>query len=90
MNFQKYRKKPINVGAIKFSKELWDKEISENNKSETYPMVKLDLIKWANVIETLEGNMVVSDGDYIIKGLQGEFYPCKPDIFEATYDIVLS
>ena len=37
------------------------------------------------VIETLEGKMVASVGDYIIKGIQGEFYPCKPDIFQQTY-----
>ena len=36
-------------------------------------------------IETLEGTMSVRKGDYIIKGIKGEFYPCKPDIFEATY-----
>lgn len=39
-------------------------------------------------IETLEGVMVASLGDWIIKGVQGEFYPCKPDIFEQTYDRV--
>lgn len=39
-------------------------------------------------IHTLEGVMKASKGDYIIKGVQGEFYPCKPDIFEATYDIL--
>lgn len=39
-------------------------------------------------IKTLEGDMLVSIGDYIIKGVQGEFYPCKPDIFEQTYEIV--
>ncbi|MDH6367536.1 MULTISPECIES: hypothetical protein [unclassified Breznakia] len=39
-------------------------------------------------IQTLEGDMNVSKGDYVIKGVQGEFYPCKPDIFEATYDKV--
>lgn len=39
-------------------------------------------------IPTLEGTMVASPGDYIIKGVQGEFYPCKPDIFEATYEPV--
>jgi len=39
-------------------------------------------------ISTLEGTMWVDDGDWIIKGVQGEFYPCKPDIFEATYDAV--
>ena len=40
------------------------------------------------IIRTLEGNMIATKGDYIIKGVQGEIYPCKPDIFEQTYDIV--
>jgi hypothetical protein len=40
------------------------------------------------VIHTLEGDMTVSVDDWIIKGVQGEFYPCKPDIFAATYDPV--
>lgn len=39
-------------------------------------------------IKTLEGEMIASEGDYIIKGVNGEFYPCKPDIFEKTYEIV--
>ena len=38
------------------------------------------------VIVTLEGDMTASLGDWIIKGVQGEFYPCKPDIFQATYE----
>ncbi len=38
------------------------------------------------VIKTLEGNMRADQGDWIIKGVKGEFYPCKPDIFEATYE----
>lgn len=40
------------------------------------------------VIHTLEGDMTASVGDWIIRGVQGEFYPCKPDIFAATYDEV--
>ena len=40
------------------------------------------------IVKTLEGDMVANRGDYIIKGIKGEFYPCKEDIFEATYDIV--
>jgi hypothetical protein len=40
----------------------------------------------ALVIKTLEGNMLADKGDWIIKGVKGEFYLCKPDIFEATYD----
>lgn len=39
-------------------------------------------------IKTLEGEHVAEIGDYIIKGVQGEFYPCKPDIFEETYEII--
>ena len=39
-------------------------------------------------IKTLEGNHHVSVGDYVIKGVQGELYPCKPDIFEQTYELV--
>ena len=39
-------------------------------------------------IKTLEGDMIASEGDYIIKGISGEFYPCKPDIFKATYEEV--
>ncbi|WP_286674643.1 hypothetical protein [Clostridium sp. ZBS3] len=39
-------------------------------------------------IETLEGRMLANEGDFIIKGVNGEFYPCKPDIFEKTYDEV--
>lgn len=39
-------------------------------------------------IKTLEGTMIAKSGDYIIKGVQGEIYPCKPDIFEKTYDIL--
>ena len=42
----------------------------------------------ALIIPTLEGEMVASFGDYIIKGVQGEFYPCKPDIFAQTYEPV--
>lgn len=39
-------------------------------------------------IETLEGTMAANVGDYIIKGVKGEIYPCKPDVFEMSYDIV--
>lgn len=39
-------------------------------------------------IETLEGDMHVGDGDWIIRGIAGEFYPCKPDIFNKTYDLI--
>ncbi len=38
------------------------------------------------IIKTLEGDMVASTGDYIIRGLRGEYYPCKPDVFHAKYE----
>lgn len=40
-------------------------------------------------IETLEGDMIANKGDYIIEGVKGEFYPCKPDIFKETYEEVI-
>ena len=40
------------------------------------------------IIKTLEGDMTADKNDFIIKGIMGEFYPCKPDIFEQSYDIV--
>lgn len=84
-----YRKKPVVVEAIRFDKTLWDREITEGWLSEMYPMVLLSTFNgFKPVIETLEGEMAVSDGDYIIKGVQGDFYPCKPDIFEETHEEV--
>ncbi|MFD4830124.1 hypothetical protein ACFWPV_09755 [Streptomyces uncialis] len=47
--------------------------------------VSMDPADGCLVIRTLEGDMKVSPGDYVIRGVQGEFYPCKPDIFAATY-----
>ena len=52
------------------------------------PELKKDELPYL-VIPTLEGNMIASLGDYVIKGVNGEFYPCKPDIFEKTYERVL-
>jgi len=51
------------------------------------PGIYIDPATGELVIRTLEGDMRATYGDYIIKGVQGEFYPCKPDIFEATYEV---
>ena len=45
-------------------------------------------VEYSLIIKTLEGNMRAEPGDYIIKGAHGEFYPCKPDIFKETYEII--
>lgn len=81
----KYRKKPVFVEAMEFTEENKDRVFNWVTCSK-YPD-----FKGGNpimVIWTLEGKMTAELGDYIIKGVQGEFYPCKPDIFEQTYEEV--
>jgi hypothetical protein len=77
----KFRKKPIIIEAEQFwpGVEPWPDGVYESylyGNPESY------------VITTLEGNMNVTPGDWIITGVKGEKYPCKPDIFEATYEKV--
>ncbi len=82
----RYRKKPIEVEAIKFDGTNC-REVLEFIHPDM-PKIRLagvEKIKLPIVIETLEGDMDVSVGDYVIRGIQGELYPCKPDIFEQTY-----
>ena len=80
----KYVKKPVVVEAI---------QMLSDNIEQVYEMLDnliivgdTDNIK--HFIDTLEGIMELSWGDYVIKGVKGEFYPCKPDIFELSYDKV--
>lgn len=84
----KYKKKPVVIEAFEFDYKTWLNEIITDRSSATYPMVGMtpDTTN-SPVITTLEGNMKVSDGDFIIKGVQGEYYPCKPDIFHKTYEV---
>ena len=78
----KYRKKPVVIEAL---------ELKDNMS------IQVQVAKWCSgklaqdgkiYIETLEGTMTASIGDFIIKGVNGEFYSCKPDIFEMTYEKV--
>ena len=92
---QKYKKKPVVIEAIQwvssniaeieeFVGEKLETELSSDaayQVGEAPPCFDL-------IIPTLEGDMRASYGDYVIKGVQGEFYPCKPDIFEQTYELV--
>jgi len=90
---QKYRKKPIIIEAVKYTGHNgwyiidWAKDnIIENPISiEKYGTEPKDRYLSIN---TLEGTMIANVGDYIIRGIKDELYPCKPDIFEATYDII--
>lgn len=70
----KFRKKPIVVEAEQYRwRGHWPDGVRYDGKGNV-------------VIDTLEGQLNVSDGDWIITGVEGEKYPCKPDIFEAIYE----
>lgn len=86
---KKYRKKPVIVEAIKFE-DTSDRimEIQHFMDGRTIRVNYANPDKPFIPIETLEGTMKAQVGDYIIKGVNGEFYPCKPDIFEKTYERV--
>lgn len=83
----KYRKKPVVIEAMQFNREnIKELEKFTNNKLKKVLIERrIDGIATCK-IETLEGTMTAKEGDYIIKGINGEFYPCKPDIFEKTYE----
>lgn len=90
---KKYRKRPVVIEAIQ-----WDGKGETFNKIVKFVGDKLCVCEHGKAntifeqyefaINTLEGKMQVSNYDYIIKGVNGEFYPCKPDIFEKTYELV--
>ncbi len=82
----KYVKKPIEVEAM---------QLTEETKDMVFNFIRCNCRPGRDEngnavinIQTLEGVMKASSGDWVIKGINGEFYPCKPDIFEATYDPV--
>lgn len=87
----KFRKKPVVIEAVQFNglddylKILdWMKRYGD-----TYALA--DEVRYSTPemsIQTLEGTMSARPGDWIIRGVRGEFYPCKPDIFAATYEAV--
>ena len=82
-----YRKKPVVIEAIQFNgKNAEEIEQWSNNNVKAGPASEDTLTRSYLEIETLEGMMTAQQNDYIIKGVKGEFYPCKPDIFEQTYD----
>lgn len=86
----KYRKLPVVIEAMQFTDENKNQVFNwitgnhypdfEEPETRNKPIIRID---------TLEGEMTAKLGDYIIKGVNGEFYPCKPDIFEKTYEPVV-
>lgn len=90
-----YRKKPVIVEAVQFTEQNIEELLQfcdkidinyEENKYITNKGVTKYMVN--ATVNTLEGDMIASIGDYIIKGVNGEFYPCKPDVFEKTYEVV--
>lgn len=75
-----YRKKPVIIQAVKWTGENADEMASF--------MGVVSMCQRKIKITTLEGVLTADIGDWIIKGIKGEFYPCKSDIFEATYEAV--
>lgn len=82
---EKYRKKPVVIDAFKWtggSDQIEDPDWIVSR-------IKMGQVSFADgrmFIKTLEGIMEAQPGDYIIRGIKGEIYPCKADIFEATYE----
>jgi len=83
----KFRKKPVVIEALQFTGSNCFDVLRFMGRTEDIFAAELNQTD-IPTIYTLEGDMTCSVGDWIIKGIKGEFYPCKPDIFEATYEPV--
>lgn len=82
----KYRKKPVVIEAVQFNGEMTN-ELKSFLKEAKYIFHDFPGIGGCCIeLETLEGTMRANILDYIIRGVNGEYYPCKPDIFEKTYE----
>ena len=100
----KYRKRPVVIDAVQFTgtnhpevcaffggeEDGAPHEHFDSTESGFDPTFHPNFVGGCVEIYTLEGVMTADEGDWIIRGVQGEFYPCKPDIFEATYEPVES
>lgn len=100
----KYRKLPVEIEAVKFDGFEWVDDVQQpmfDGSFDSIPEWLVDAMAKSSslegsvalgsdglVIHTLEGTMQANPGDYIIRGIKGEIYPCKPDIFTATYEAV--
>lgn len=86
-----YRKKPVVVEAVQFTRDTIAEVVAFTGGQARDFCVRC-ISDQAGVLQciipTLEGQHIATEGDYIIRGVKGEFYPCKPDIFEQTYEEV--
>ena len=83
---KRYRKKPVEIEAIQFTGDNYEEVAEWMGKSEKdVGLTNCGIQNFVSIF-TLEGTMIANAGDYIVKGVKGEFYPCKPDIFIQTYE----
>lgn len=91
MKTMKYKKKPVVIEAMQYTKENkvpFLKFVGANMEIKVCYTDTGEIEGLKPFIKTLEGDMSISYGGYIIKGIKGEFYPCKEDIFLETYELV--
>jgi len=85
----KFRKKPVVIEAIRFTQSNFDEvELFTEGKAHSWSRERRKDGYDHCIIPTLEGEHIATSGDWIIKGVNGEFYPCKPEIFQKTYELV--
>lgn len=84
----KYRKKPVVIEAVQYDGNFRCLDIFSINDVGNFKLGKEEDGSAYLLIPTLEGDMKCSKGDYVIKGIKGEYYPCKSDVFEQTYELV--
>lgn len=86
-----YRKKPVVIEAVQFTRDTIAEVVAFTGGQAYDFCVRCEKGRpgvLQCIVPTLEGQHIATEGDYIIKGVKGEFYPCKPDIFEQTYEEV--
>ncbi len=82
-----YKKRPVLIEAVKFTrKNIAEVKSFTKDAAHTFGIIPGGACKC--IVDTQKGLCIATEGDYIIKGVVGEFYPCKPDIFESTYEEV--
>jgi len=84
----KYRKKPVVIEALQYTGDNKQEILKFTEVSHNVVMSCVNTCESYLTIFTLEGKMKADVGDWIIKGIIGEFYPCKPDIFKETYEAI--
>lgn len=91
--YLRFRKRPVEIQAIRWTGDNIEQVLVFMAPDQPVYVNDLSHMNFTNAddlvgIETLEGLMVADKGDWIIRGVKGELYPCKPDIFETTYEAV--